>query len=316
MRKLAASLATTSLSVAVFAWASSVLGWFPFPAVVALQAAIPANLTMACFGVIASLISRRPNLLRYSLVVLGIWLSLIADIRLTTVPPSVSGTGIRIVATNMMLNNVEPDTAAEDVLDLDPEILVSVETPPQAMKAFTKAGLTLSASGQELARNVHVWTKHPATVQNPIVLNDRTLPVTRVDLPTGSIIIVGVHLMSPTTGSTITAWRHNWEALTPALDALSGPVVVIGDFNTSLMHQPLRQALHRFNDAASSSRISLLTPTWPAQPYRWWPHPLQILDIDHILLDDVAATSYSRHVIAGSDHLAVAAQIEPKSSNS
>ena len=85
-----------------------------------------------------------------------------------------------------------------------------------------------------------------------------------------------------------------------------GPVILAGDFNATLDHWALRRLLRLGYVDAASQVGNGLSPTWGPQPGR---RPA-LLAIDHFL-DRWRCTvlSTSTHVLPGSDHRAVYAEL-------
>lgn len=281
----------------------------PSPFVLAAQAAIPLTLSLSALSASAAALSRSPTAKRASFLVLGLWASLLVDINLRSSPPPPGKLYAEAVSANMLLSNKTTPEAVADVLRLDPDVLVTVETSPEAKAALIRSGLVLVASGSGRADHVMVWSTLPARALAPVQLNDRSLPLVAVTLYDREVLVLGVHLMSPTTDATLDLWNSNWDYLTPALKALPSPALVMGDFNSSVAHSRLAALLGQYDSASAGSWSTYVSPTWPASPYRWWSKPLQVLDLDHILLSGLSSSSFARTPIAGSDHLAVSAHV-------
>jgi endonuclease/exonuclease/phosphatase (EEP) superfamily protein YafD len=78
--------------------------------------------------------------------------------------------------------------------------------------------------------------------------------------------------------------------------------VLLGDFNATLDHEPLRELLATgYRDAAAETG-SGLRPTWPANGRRLPP-----VTIDHVLADErIGFRDYATADLAGTDHRPVA----------
>jgi endonuclease/exonuclease/phosphatase (EEP) superfamily protein YafD len=83
-----------------------------------------------------------------------------------------------------------------------------------------------------------------------------------------------------------------------------GPVapIVVGDFNATLDHSVLRDAIAGCGDAGAQTGEGLV-PTWgPTQRFRDLLGP----QIDHVIANNgITAESFHVHDIAGSDHRAI-----------
>jgi endonuclease/exonuclease/phosphatase family metal-dependent hydrolase len=129
-------------------------------------------------------------------------------------------------------------------------------------------------------------------------------PTALLELPNGDAVeLVCVHPVTPTPGrGGPTQWREELATL-PAPGGL--PRVLAGDFNATLDHAAFRDVLRLgYADAALQAGIAL-TPTWGA------PGKSAVLTLDHVLVDrSCAVLACSVHVVPGSDHRAVYAEIQ------
>jgi len=280
------------------------------PYLLAVQAAYPAFVFLAVAGAGVATIVRRRAVLRLSAAVCMLWAAFLGEVHLQAKPlHNPRAAAFTVVAANLLYTNVQPRTVVAALVAHDADVLVTVETPPAVASALATSGYRMAARGWMLGSNTMVWSTHPARALPPIVLNDRSLPVAEVQLPGGPVIVTGVHLMSPTSEETLRRWKSNWEGLLPSLTALDGPVVVAGDFNTSRVHQPMRKLAESYDNSSARSIFSPFHPTWPTIPYQWWSVPVQIFDLDHVLVRGVAVHAYDRFAIPGSDHLGVRADL-------
>lgn len=115
--------------------------------------------------------------------------------------------------------------------------------------------------------------------------------------------LVAVHVAQPLVGPG--NWRADWSVLDQVVPTLAGrPVVLVGDFNSTLDHRPVRNLLgDGFADAARSAN-SGWQPTWPSTG-------LGLIAIDHVLTrGGYRAISTSTFHVGGSDHRALVARLK------
>lgn len=280
------------------------------PYLLAIQAAYPAFVFLAIAGVGIAVAAQRKSVLRFSVTICMLWASFLGEVHLQSQPLKNSRQAtFSVVAANLLYTNVQPRAVGAALTAHEADVLVTVETPPAVATALVRNGYRMVARGKMLGSNTVVWSTHPARALPPIVLNDRALPVAEVLLADGPVIVVGVHLMSPSSEETLRRWNLNWEGLLPSLQALEGTVVVAGDFNSSRVHPPMRKLAESYDNSSSRSILSPFHPTWPTMPYQWWSIPVQIFDLDHVLVRGVAVREYHRFTIPGSDHLGVRAHL-------
>jgi endonuclease/exonuclease/phosphatase (EEP) superfamily protein YafD len=124
---------------------------------------------------------------------------------------------------------------------------------------------------------------------------DKGLSAMQVTGPDGPVWLVSLHLHWP--------WPFDQSAqvdtLIPVLEALTGPVVIAGDFNMV----PWSHTLHRFTAATRTDHAGPMRGTWPG--FR----PLAVLPIDHVLAP--GGGTITRRPLAGSDHHGLLATIAP-----
>jgi len=115
--------------------------------------------------------------------------------------------------------------------------------------------------------------------------------------------LVAVHVAQPLVGPG--NWRADWSVLDQVVPTLTGrPVLMVGDFNSTLDHRPVRNLLgDGFADAARTAN-SGWQPTWPSTG-------LGLITIDHVLTNGgYRAISTSTFNVAGSDHKALVARLK------
>lgn len=120
----------------------------------------------------------------------------------------------------------------------------------------------------------------------------------------GTLRFVAVHAVAPTPGA-VSQWRSDLASVGRwCAGPQSGPVIVAGDFNSTLDHSEFRSATTACTDSAAYSGEGLVG-TWPSSSPRWLG-----TQIDHVLVrGGVAPESVSVRDIPGSDHRAVLARL-------
>jgi endonuclease/exonuclease/phosphatase family metal-dependent hydrolase len=100
-------------------------------------------------------------------------------------------------------------------------------------------------------------------------------------------------------------WQQDLAAEPPA-DPGGPPRILLGDFNSTLDHAPLRQLIATgYRDAGVATGQGLV-PTWP-----YAEHPgIPKVAIDHVLVDRrIGVRAMSVHRIPLSDHRAIVAEL-------
>jgi endonuclease/exonuclease/phosphatase (EEP) superfamily protein YafD len=93
---------------------------------------------------------------------------------------------------------------------------------------------------------------------------------------------------------------------------VEGPLVVAGDFNATLDHEPMRRLLRTGLRDAARQANSGWQPTWPGATDAAGALPIgvRLIALDHVLADRYySAISTSTYPIARSDHRALVARL-------
>jgi endonuclease/exonuclease/phosphatase family metal-dependent hydrolase len=122
----------------------------------------------------------------------------------------------------------------------------------------------------------------------------------------GGIHLTAVHIASPRPGQ-IPTWRRELGQLGEARQDVhvSGPAILLGDFNASYDHREFRDLLASgFTDAAQAAGKGM-APTWPAgsriPPF---------VTLDHVLVTaDIGIQSFATIAVPGTDHAGVIAEL-------
>jgi endonuclease/exonuclease/phosphatase (EEP) superfamily protein YafD len=152
-----------------------------------------------------------------------------------------------------------------------------------------------------------VFSRYPLTDVARLPITKGTWRM-RVQAPT-PFWFVGVHTAQPL--SKATAWRSDHAWLLRSVRALTGPVVLAGDFHATLDHRPMRRLLSvGFADAARQAN-SGWAPTWPGagDADGALPFGVHVLTLDHVLTRGYSAISTSTYTIPRSDHRSLVARL-------
>jgi endonuclease/exonuclease/phosphatase family metal-dependent hydrolase len=124
----------------------------------------------------------------------------------------------------------------------------------------------------------------------------------------GDLSLLAVHVIGPTDPA---QWRDDHEAVLDAADAADADLVV-GDFNATLDHRPMRLLGERGWRSAAELTNEGWQPTWPVIGWLGMPMPA-LMQIDHVLVGpSLAAMSTQTVAVPGTDHRAVIAGVARK----
>lgn len=212
--------------------------------------------------------------------------------------------------------NVERDTpAAGEIAStlgrLDLDVLFVQEYTTATAAAFRSSGLLVAyphvrEDQEEGWFGAAILSRHPIVASERRCFGERPMTVAVLDIGEHRVTTVNVHIQAPVRRHDVGPWRQAFADLAELAASSDGTVVLAGDWNATLSHQPMRRLLRTGSvvDAHLASRRR--SPrTWPVGRR----HP-PLLGLDHILVSpsiDVNATH--ELTVAGTDHRAVTAAL-------
>jgi hypothetical protein len=201
---------------------------------------------------------------------------------------------VSVASANLLIGNDHP-LLPSCVASLDADVLVLAEVTDQLAARLEPLLGEPMAVGRNGAARVHLYTRLPAHRLPDLRVGPWAMP--RIQIVDGPAV-VGVHATNPAGKGALATWRRQLAAL----GELTGPIVLAGDFNTSVWHPEWN--LVNATDAATIARHRP-APTWG--PVIRGP---RLLDLDHIAGRGVALSDFARHQVPGSDHDAVSAIVQ------
>ncbi|GAA2472123.1 endonuclease/exonuclease/phosphatase family protein [Winogradskya humida] len=224
-----------------------------------------------------------------------------------------SGVKLQVMTQNMLFGTADAAEIVSYVRDNDVSVLALQEFSPGAVDSLAKAGLgdllPYSVLGAEWgASGSGLYSRFPITdpgVKRNVAGGFNQAHGT-VQPPGGRAFIVeSAHPAAPSALSAENNWRADLAA-EPRPDANGTARIVLGDFNSTLDHKPLRDLIgDGYRDAAAATGEGLIG-TWG--PYDG--DPIPPVTIDHVLVDKrLGVSDVSVHTTRHSDHRAVIASI-------
>jgi endonuclease/exonuclease/phosphatase family metal-dependent hydrolase len=225
--------------------------------------------------------------------------------------PPASGPVLRVLTANLLAGRACANVVVDLVRSTRADVLFLQELTDDAVIRLSRAGLGSLlphelASPRNGSRANAIYARYPLSARRAATADIGAQPAARVHLPAGqSAQLICIHLRPPKprlSRSAVTCWRDELLRLPPPGDP---PVVLAGDFNSTLDHAQFRRMLRRGHVDAASQAGNGLVPTWGPEPGR---RP-GLLALDHVLLDPrCAVRATSAHLLPGSDHRAVFAE--------
>jgi len=223
--------------------------------------------------------------------------------------PEVGGPVLRVLTVNLYVGRADAEVIVARVREAGVDVLFLQELTADAETRLKQAGLENLMPHAQLelrggSRGSGIYSRFPLNEGPPVASVRAAQPTALLELPGGEALeLVCVHPSAPGLARQGAArWRGDLAVLPPPGEL---PRVIAGDFNATLDHAAFRDVLHLgYVDAARQAGIAL-TPTWGL------PGKGAVITIDHVLVDrSCAVLACSVHVVPGSDHRAVYAEIQ------
>jgi len=224
--------------------------------------------------------------------------------------PEASGPMLRVLTVNLYVGRADAEAVVARVRQAGADVLFLQELTEDAVTRLKQAGLDdlMPHARLELRggpRGSGIYARYPLA-EGPLVEPARaSQPTALLELPGGAAVeLVCVHSAAPdpVRRGSAARWRGELAQLPPPGTL---PRVVAGDFNATLDHAAFRDVLRLGYADAAQRAGNALTPTWGL------PGKRAVLTLDHVLVDrSCAVLRCSVHVVPGSDHRAVYAEIQ------
>ena len=223
--------------------------------------------------------------------------------------PAASGPVLRVLTFNMYFGRADAEVIVARVREAGADVLFLQELTEDAVTRLKQAGLEdlMPHARTELwggSRGSGIYSRFPLDDGPHLAPVHMAQPTALAELPDGDAVeLVCVHPVTPRLGRWGAArWREELAVLPPPGGRAR---VLAGDFNATLDHAAFRGVLRLGYADAAQQAGSALTPTWGL------PGGRALLTLDHVLADrGCAVLGYSVHVVPGSDHRAVYAEIQ------
>lgn len=218
--------------------------------------------------------------------------------------PTPSGPAYRAMMMNVNVSAGNPEWVAKRIEEESPDILLLEEVSDRWIEELDAATAkypyrTIQTRGDPFG--IALYSRYPWKKSEIVYLGEARLPsvYAEIELGAGTVTVVGTHPVCPANGKA-SALRNDQLAKIPEfLRRFNGPVVLLGDLNTTPWSYHF-QSLLRDAGLKDSSRGRGIQPTWPT--HRW---PL-LIPIDHFLYrGGIAVVSKRIGRKTGSDHYPV-----------
>ncbi|MFI9585465.1 endonuclease/exonuclease/phosphatase family protein [Streptomyces sp. NPDC052236] len=212
---------------------------------------------------------------------------------------------LRVATINADVGRADPRMLVRLVQTERIDVLAVQQLPSAGVAALAKAGLDTLLPHHELhpEYDSSIYSRLPLTRGGPLRA-DTAWPQTTADVTVGgrTVRLVAVHTYYPLGDAK--RWTRDMTALTSVARDSGPDTVLLGDFNASLDHAPMRKLLG-----------SGLTDTHAELGHGWvrtWPVGMTLVpplvQLDHVLHGSgLAGVSVGERTVPGTDHRAVVA---------
>lgn len=225
---------------------------------------------------------------------------------------------VRVLTANLGMGQADP-VALTALARQSADVLMVQEMTPEAVAGLEAAGIDQTfphrvLDPRNVAAGIGLWSRYPLTESARIDGFEMPLLRARLAVPglAKPVTVASIHFGAPWP-QPLDGWRTDIARFPQVLRSLaaSGPVIVAGDFNATMMMRPFRALLtDGYRDAGEQAGAGLAR-TYPNRPP--WP---AVLGIDHVLLRGCTATSVHPAPLPGSDHRALLATVTIPSAQS
>ncbi|MEV6489169.1 endonuclease/exonuclease/phosphatase family protein [Actinoplanes sp. NPDC051633] len=227
-------------------------------------------------------------------------------------PGPAAGVEVHVMTANVLAGGGDVDTIVRLVRDHDVAVLALQELTPAIKTRLTEAGLDRLLPYSSLAAEVGtsgsaVYSRFPITGIGSRRNGGGFLQAYGTVQPPGAgpIAIESAHPVAPYDVRILGEWRADL-ASEPRPDPNGTPRILLGDFNSTLDHKPLRDLIASgYRDAAAADGSGLVA-TWG--PYDG--DPIPPVTIDHVLVDRrIGVRDVAVHGVPRSDHRSIIASL-------
>lgn len=289
----------------------SVVGFDANRYAVALIALFPYAPVVGVVLALAGLLLRRWPVVLCAVLATAVSGGALAPRVLADGPPQGGGEPLRVLSINTYYGSASAEEIVRLVASNRVDVLSLQELTPELVAELDRAGLAAELPHRVFQAGPHATgsglaSRYPLQETSLVEGTANRQPSALVELPGGATVeVVAVHARYPMGKNTTPTWRSDMAALPDPVDG-AVPRLLVGDFNATLDHTPLRELVDRgYRDAAARTGRGWL-PTWPEEG-TLLPPPVTI---DHVLCGGgLQARDFRVLPVPGADHRAVFTEV-------
>lgn len=213
---------------------------------------------------------------------------------------------IKVLTVNVSFRQFSARRLIEIVRDADPDVVIVQELTPHAHSVLADLDTTFPYSRKFPAdgpTGIGVWSRHTLESSATFALGRAPAIQARVQAPSGTFTVIGVHLRAPTTPRRAAARNQELRQLAARSAATAEPLVVAGDFNVS-PYSPYFADWLAASGLTDTRRGRTLSVSWPTTL------PWLGIPIDHVAVNSgFDILSHRRLPNFESDHYGVLVEL-------
>jgi endonuclease/exonuclease/phosphatase (EEP) superfamily protein YafD len=217
-----------------------------------------------------------------------------------------AGSPIKVLTVNVSYLQFNVRRLIELVRESDPDVLIVQELTPHAERVladFDAAFPHYRKFPADGPTGIGLWSRYELESGETFALGRLPAIEARVRSPQGTFTVIGAHLSSPVRPRRAAARNLELRALGVRSAAVSGPLVVAGDFNIT-PYSPYFTDWLAASGLTDTRRGRTLSPSWPTM-LPWFAIP-----IDHVAVNSgFEIRSHVRLPNFESDHYGVLAEL-------
>ncbi|MFE4479284.1 MULTISPECIES: endonuclease/exonuclease/phosphatase family protein [Streptomycetaceae] len=282
------------------------LGWDDGTVLALPMAGLPyaALLSVLLLAVVAVLRARWLTGVAAALVVLQLWWLVPRFVPDGAGAPA-DAPRLRVATSNNFMGQVSPKSLVDLVREQRIDVLAVEEQSDSAADALDAAGIRTLLPHRErpAGTDTALYTRLPVGSAA-----DPAWPTTNLTVDVGGrpVQLVAVHTYYPLGDAR--RWAEDLHGLRAAAPGRNHNAVLLGDFNATLDHKPMRDLIGTGLTDTHEELGAGLFPTWP-QDHPDYRVPA-VIQIDHVLHGPaLTAVDVSEHALPRSDHRAVVAEL-------
>lgn len=220
---------------------------------------------------------------------------------------------LTLMSVNLFLGKADAASLLRSA-QTDVDLVAVQELTPEELRRLSAVGFDTVfpyrlVDARPYASGIGLWSRYPITESRTISGYQMPFIGAKIQVPGVAIdpTVIVAHLPNP---FCLEEFRHDIALLPSTFENADtwsggGPVLVAGDFNSTLDMRPFRELLkHGYRDAAEQAGAGF-KPTFHGG--RWM---TSLIAIDHVLTLRCAALSLDTLAVAGSDHRAIVTTVD------